>query len=89
MLDTVQFDMGGTLEDIWYNEETAERAARGLLDLLKQHGLTVSCGQSVFWEQVQQGVSRYKFGRCIIWPVWDCQMKKWEKLPRNWQISGK
>ena len=41
MLDTVQFDMGGTLEDIWYNEETAERAARGLLDLLEQHGLTV------------------------------------------------
>ena len=60
MLDTVQFDMGGTLEDIWYNEETAERVARGLLDLLEQHGLTVSCGQSVFWEQVQQGVSRYK-----------------------------
>ncbi|WP_370813154.1 HAD family hydrolase [Butyricicoccus pullicaecorum] len=60
MLDTVQFDMGGTLEDIWYNEETAERAARGLLDLLEQHRLTVSCGQSVFWEQVQQGVSRYK-----------------------------
>lgn len=60
MLDTIQFDMGGTLEDIWYNAETEDRAARGLLDLLSRHGLTVSCGQPEFWKQVQQGVSRYK-----------------------------
>ena len=29
MLDTIQFDMGGTLEDIWYSDETAKQTAQG------------------------------------------------------------
>ena len=60
MLDTIQFDMGGTLEDIWYSDETAKQTAQGLLSLLSRHGISVSCGQESFWDSVMQGVSRYK-----------------------------
>ena len=32
MLTTVLFDMGGTLEDIWYNEDTQRATCRRLLE---------------------------------------------------------
>ena len=34
MLTTVLFDMGGTLEDIWYNEDTQRATCRRLLEVL-------------------------------------------------------
>ena len=41
MLTTVLFDMGGTLEDIWYNKETQQEAARKLLEILRDHHFIV------------------------------------------------
>ena len=35
MLNTVLFDMGGTLEDIWYNEETTAEVMKKLQEVLK------------------------------------------------------
>ena len=35
MLTTVLFDMGGTLEDIWYNEDTQRATCRRLLEVLR------------------------------------------------------
>ena len=60
MLTTVLFDMGGTLEDIWYNKETQQEAARKLLEILRDHGLDPGCPQEVFWEKLFSGVKAYK-----------------------------
>ena len=34
MLNTVLFDMGGTLEDIWYNEDTIDNVMKKLQETL-------------------------------------------------------
>ncbi|MFR3922026.1 MAG: hypothetical protein ACLTYN_08660 [Dysosmobacter welbionis] len=43
MLTTVLFDMGGTLEDIWYNEDTQRATCRRLLEVLRANGLEPGC----------------------------------------------
>ena len=43
MIDTVLFDMGGTLEDIWYNNETTASVTQKLIETLQQHGLYPGC----------------------------------------------
>lgn len=47
MIDTVLFDMGGTLEDIYNDKDSLARALQGVIDILVKHGaaspeLTVS-----------------------------------------------
>lgn len=39
MLTTVLFDMGGTLEDIWNNEETRAEVMEALQRVLRENGL--------------------------------------------------
>ena len=39
MINTVLFDMGGTLEDIWYNDETIQTVTRKLLTFLQEHDM--------------------------------------------------
>ena len=39
MLNTVLFDMGGTLEDIWYNDETRALVVTRLMETLRAGGL--------------------------------------------------
>ena len=39
MLNTVLFDMGGTLEDIWNTQETQAKAMDALQKTLRAHGL--------------------------------------------------
>ena len=39
MLNTVLFDMGGTLEDIWYNDDTVTDAMEQLKKVLRANGL--------------------------------------------------
>ena len=39
MLNTVLFDMGGTLEDIWYNEETTAEVMKKLQEVLRANSL--------------------------------------------------
>lgn len=61
MINTVLFDMGGTLEDIWYNDQTIEAVSDRLLEMLEQNGLDVRCeSRARFWEQVSAGVAHYK-----------------------------
>ena len=43
LINTVLFDMGGTLEDIWYNDQTVQTVTGTLLDMLREHGLNAGC----------------------------------------------
>lgn len=60
MLDTVLFDMGGTLEDINYDEATARKVTLRLMEMLRAGGLEVQDTPEAFWEKVDNGVQRYK-----------------------------
>ena len=60
MLNTVLFDMGGTLEDIWYNEETTADVMEKLQAVLRVHGLEPDCGPEEFRARVLSGVKDYK-----------------------------
>lgn len=60
MLNTVLFDMGGTLEDIWYNEETVADVMEKLQAVLRANGLEPGCNSETFRETVLSGVKDYK-----------------------------
>ena len=60
MLNTVLFDMGGTLEDIWYNDETTVRAAEAVRSTLRAGGLETDCSQAEFQERLLSGIREYK-----------------------------
>ena len=60
MLNTVLFDMGGTLEDIWYNEETTADVMEKLQETLRANGLEPGCSGEEFRERVLAGVKEYK-----------------------------
>ena len=60
MLNTVLFDMGGTLEDIWYNEETTADVMKKLQAVLRANGLEPGCTDQEFRERVLAGVKAYK-----------------------------
>ena len=60
MLNTVLFDMGGTLEDIWYNEETTADVMKKLQAVLRANGLEPGCTDQEFRERVLAGVKEYK-----------------------------
>ena len=60
MLNTVLFDMGGTLEDIWYNEETTADVMRKLQETLRANGLEPGCTDQEFRERVLAGLKEYK-----------------------------
>lgn len=60
MLNTVLFDMGGTLEDIWNNEETLAEVMEKLQAMLRAAGLEPGCGSSEFQEKVLMGLKAYK-----------------------------
>ena len=42
MMDTVLFDMGGTLEDIWVDDESRHSSIQGVLDILRAHGIDLN-----------------------------------------------
>lgn len=42
MIDTVLFDMGGTLEDIWVDDESRHSSIQGVLDILHAHGIDLN-----------------------------------------------
>ncbi|MFQ5925444.1 MAG: HAD family hydrolase [Dehalococcoidia bacterium] len=55
----VFFDMGGTVEDLKYDEELRLAAAGRLLRLLKQHGLDPGLPKENFYQLVSSGLRRY------------------------------
>ena len=60
MLTTVLFDMGGTLEDIWNNQETRADAMGKMRETLREGGLETDCSDEEFDRRVWAGVKAYK-----------------------------
>ncbi|QOX64507.1 HAD family hydrolase [Anoxybacterium hadale] len=58
--DTILFDMGGTIEDIWYNEETAAAVIVEIRGLLSRNGLETDCNSDEFQKRLHRGVDSYK-----------------------------
>lgn len=67
MLNTVLFDMGGTLEDIWNNEETLAAVMEKLQVMLREAGLEPGCGGLEFREKVLAGLKAYKSWSESVW----------------------
>ncbi len=59
MIDTVLFDMGGTLEDIFVDEESRVEAARLVLEITKQHGYNIDMKASAANQLVREGWDAY------------------------------
>ena len=83
MLTTVLFDMGGTLEDIWYNDETRLAVRRRLLEVLRANGLEPGCSDSEFWEKLADGVRAYK-----AWSEGNMLEKKPEEIWPDWYLRA-
>ena len=60
MINTVLFDMGGTLEDIWYNDQTIQDVTRKLLPFLQEHDMVTGSNEICFWNKINNGIRRYK-----------------------------
>lgn len=65
MITTVLFDMGGTLEDIWVDEESTVRAIATLDDMLKGWGLDPGVDRDALRRSVDAGWKRYDAVRCV------------------------
>ena len=59
MITTVLFDMGGTLEDIWVDEESHELAIAQLDRMLKSWGMDPGIGLAELRKAVEAGWKRY------------------------------
>lgn len=59
MIDTVLFDMGGTLEDIRNTPETLSKASHGVAETLKKHGMQVSLSETDLALRLQKGLRLY------------------------------
>lgn len=79
MLTTVLFDMGGTLEDIWYTPETRTAAITRAREILQEHGIFAGEAFEDFRSSFESGYRDYKtwadaHGRELkpeeIWPDW-------------------
>ncbi|MGL6197984.1 MAG: HAD family hydrolase [Lachnospiraceae bacterium] len=60
MINTVLFDMGGTLEDIEYNKNTTIAVTKSLIHHLHQSDACINCEENDFWNRLNAGVMRYK-----------------------------
>lgn len=60
MIDTVIFDMGGTLEDIWVSEESKLAAATEVLNILKKFNIATPISDvSEAFQELHNGWQRY------------------------------
>jgi beta-phosphoglucomutase-like phosphatase (HAD superfamily) len=60
MFKNVLFDMGGTLEDIWYNDETEQAATQKLIAILRRSGLEPGCEGKQFFQTLFARYDAYK-----------------------------
>ena len=60
MINTVLFDMGCTLEDIWYNDDTIQTVTRKLLTFLQEHDMVTGSNEISFWNKINSGIRKYK-----------------------------
>ena len=59
MIDTVLFDMGGTLEDIWVDDESRHSSIQGVLDILRAHGIDLNMDFETTAQSINAGWERY------------------------------
>ena len=59
MIDTVLFDMGGTLEDIYVDDASKEASAREVLRILSEKGISVSMDIPEAIQELADGWDRY------------------------------
>lgn len=60
MIDTVLFDMGGTLEDIWVDDESRHSSIQGVLDILHAHGIDLNMDfETTTAQSINAGWERY------------------------------
>ncbi len=59
MIDTVLFDMGGTLEDIFVDEESRVEASRQVMEIAKKHGYNIDMELSAADRLVREGWDAY------------------------------
>lgn len=81
MLDTVLFDMGGTLEDIYYNAETIDRASSRAIEMLHARGLDPLSNTIAFWNQLNMGYMEYK-----AWSEGNALEKKPEEIWNDYYL---
>ena len=59
MIDTVLFDMGGTLEDIHVDDESRHTSIQGVLDILRAHGIDPDKDFETAASAINAGWERY------------------------------
>ena len=59
MIDTVLFDMGGTLEDIHVDDESRHASIQGVLDILRAHGIDPDKDFETAASAINAGLERY------------------------------
>jgi putative hydrolase of the HAD superfamily len=59
MINTVLFDMGGTLEDIYIDETSKQESAQGVLRILRAHGLGLDLDTPAAVRLLAEGWDRY------------------------------
>jgi putative hydrolase of the HAD superfamily len=59
-IEVILFDMGGTLEHVYFDEETRLRAAAGLTQILSNAGIPPSLAIPQLRDRVHDGLQRYK-----------------------------
>lgn len=59
MIDTVLFDMGGTLEDIHVSEESRRASIQGVIDILHAHGIDLTEEFDAVAARIHAGWERY------------------------------
>ena len=59
MIDTVLFDMGGTLEDIFVDEESRFEAARRVIEICASHGIVISDDLTTTEARLKKGWDLY------------------------------
>ena len=59
MIDTVLFDMGGTLEDIRVDDESRRSSIQGVLDILHAHGVDLHADFEAVARSINAGWDRY------------------------------
>ena len=79
MLNTVLFDMGGTLEDIWNTQETQAKAMDALQKTLRAHGLEPGCSPEEFDRRVMAGLKEFGFDREKLIPI--------TELANLWEVT--
>ena len=60
MIETVMFDMGGTLEDVYADEATYRRTARRLNGMLRAYGMDTRMDDETLWNTVFPAFMVYK-----------------------------